>query len=501
MYNDNINKVPKALIDVGATDTIYGSNTLLYPRVITENLLPSLYLPPQSIGAGSAVNLPISIQAPSGLFESEVTSIRPFRDLGDWTTKKGVTGNASLDPDDALYGERWYPNNEGGNEGVVFIDPFYKADDNPFIATITTDFTIGAGKALQERYPTNFFSNQLTVFETNPVKSNLDIFWETSTSGLISDLNSEVTLASPANAVDGVSEIDFEFLESDAANTRITAKFEPVDSSNNACVDPTQSISNFNVINANGVNVTSSFEINSDLSGTSSTPAFWIENTKAVPYLYSSRNRSWTFYFDVTATGSTVNIQFRGYLSNIAPSISYNPIQWWNQNLYPAQDGGAYLLRTLGFSNYLTASGVGDDFSNQAIVEINPDSFLNGSLTNPQAEIVVELDSILDLGGSPISLSDWPEDRRPIMYAPGTFSGSNDYIGTTPGAQSISNSSWVLAWPSVFQKQQNPSTIPESTYFQFVLKISDCNNNKPNNVGGLSTTTEGTTLPVWGILF
>jgi hypothetical protein len=300
-----------------------------------------------------------------------------------------------------------------------------------------------------------------------------------------------------------VSDIDFEFFESDTANTMITAKFEPVDANNNACADPAQDISNFNVINGVGANVTSLFEIKQDLSGTSGTPAFWVENTATVPYLYDSNNRNWTFSFDVTANGSTVNIQFRGYLSNISPSISYNPIQWWNQNLYPAQDGGALLSRALGFSNYITdiPTGVGDDFSNQAIVELDPTSFLNGSLTNPQAEITVELDSILDLNGDPISLSDWPANRRPIMYAPGTFSGGNDYIGTTPGAQAISKYNWVLAWPSVFQKQQNPDTIPESAHFQFVLKISDCNNNKPNNVGGLSTTTEGTTLPVWGILF
>ncbi len=496
LYNDNINKVPKALIDVGATDTIYGSNTLLYPRVITENLLPSLYLPPQSIGAGSAVNLPISIQAPSGLFESEVTSIRPFRDLGDWTTKKGVTGNASLDPDDALYGERWYPNNEGGNEGVVFIDPFYKADDNPFIATITTDFTIGAGKALQERYPTNFFSNQLTVFETNPVKSNLDIFWETSTSGLISDLNSEVALGFPSGAPDGVSDIGFEFFENDSANTRITAKFEPVDDNNNACVDPAQSISNFNVINANGVNVTSTFEIKQDFSGTSGTPAFWIENTKPVPYLYNSTSRRWTFSFDVTANLTTTSVTFKGSLSNIEPSFTYNPIQW--VGMQPTLNG-ATSSAIIPFSTYSLAGQI--DYSNECIAEISFNSFENGSLNDPYSEIYVKLAEIYS-DGVLVDSTTWPVAARPIVYAPGTFFGSTNLANNTP----VQTSSWVLAFPNNFNNQYNSVNNPGitnliTTDLQFTLSITDCNNNLPNFVGGLTKTIQSqASLPIWGIL-
>jgi hypothetical protein len=490
--------VPKALIDVGATDTIYGSNTLLYPRVITDNLLPSEYLPPQSQAAFPTVNLPISIQAPSGLFESEVTSIRPFRDLGDWTTKKGVTGNASLDPTDLGYGERWYPNNEGGSEGVVFIDPFYKADDNPFIATITTNFTIGAGKSLQERYPTNFFSNQLTVFETNPVKSNLDIFWETSTSGLISTLNDSVVEGVGSSGFPvGVSDIGFEFFENDAADTRITLKFEPVDVDNNACVDLNQSISNFNVVDANLVNVTSTFAIKQDNSGTSGTPAFWIENTKPVPYLYDSISRRWTFSFDVTANGGTASVKFKGSLSNIVPSFNYNPIQWFRMNSDPTLDGSQQ-TKLLNLKPYLNGLG-GVDFSNQCITEMSFDSFQNGSLNDPYSEIYVELGEIYS-NGALVNTTDWPTAARPIVYAPGTFTGLTDLANNVP----VQSSSWVLAFPDNFNdtyNQANNPNIPVLTDLQFILNITDCNNNSPNFVGGLTKTIQSqAVLPIWGFI-
>ena len=36
LYGDNINKVPKELADVGPTEEVYGSETLLYPRVVTR---------------------------------------------------------------------------------------------------------------------------------------------------------------------------------------------------------------------------------------------------------------------------------------------------------------------------------------------------------------------------------------------------------------------------------------------------------------------------------
>ena len=491
LYNDNINKVPKALIDVGATDTIYGSKVLLYPRVITTNLLPSLYLPPQSIqsvaGVGWPLNLPISIQAPNGLFESTVTSIRPFRDLGDWTTKKGVTGDASLDPDAALYGERWYPNNEGGTEGVVFIDPFYRADDNPFVATITTQFTIGSGKALQERYASNFFSNQLTVFETDPVISNIDIFWETSTSGLISELNTAIESTFDPNAVTGVSDIGFEFLESDAANTRITAKFEPVDSNNNPCADPIQSISNFKVINRVGADVTSSFSVQQDLSGSGGTPAFWIENTKARTYLYDSTQRRYSFSFDVTAKLATVNVVFKGSLSNIEPSFTYNPIQWADIVNEPTRDGSTKLKSTT-----LNPS---EPISNKAIWEINPDSFSNGSLTNPSAEIYVEMNNVIyDGSGVAYPISSWPLSARPVIYSPGTFTGSQSFMVST-----IQSTSWIIAWPVGVSVADIEYVTNRD--FQFTLKITDCNNNQPNNVGGLSTTTlPSSLLAIWGKL-
>ena len=52
----------------------------------------------------------------------------------------------------------------------------------------------------------------LSVYETKPVYSLLDIFWETSTSGLISDLNADVLTG--YEGIVGLSDINWDFKES-----------------------------------------------------------------------------------------------------------------------------------------------------------------------------------------------------------------------------------------------------------------------------------------------
>jgi len=481
LYNDNINKVPKALIDVGATDTIYGSEVLLYPRVITENLLNAEYLPPQSVISPNI--LPISVQAPDGLFESSVTSIRPFRDLGEWTTKKGVGGSILATPPT----DRWYPNNETDPPAAIWFDPFYKADDNPFIATITTNFVVGAGKSLQERYASNFFSNQLTIFETAPVKSNIDIFWESSTSGLVTDLNTAISSDINPNIVTDVSDVSFQFTEADVGGAAVTATFEPVDSTNTPCSDASGSASNLIVINGDGVTV-EGFELVTVVNGGTGVgvDGFYIKSKKSRTYLYSSTNRRWTFSLNVTANGGTINKVFKGKLSNVAPSFNYNPIQWAN--------GGIVDGSTKVKSTELNPSGTLLNLQNECIWEINPDSFNNGSLVNPNAEIYVEMTGIIyDGSGVPYPTSDWPLSARPVIYSPGTFNGGQSFM-----ASSVKSTSWVIAWP--YSIYEIISYTPGRD-FQFTLKITDCNNNQPNNVGGLSTTTTASVLlPIWGKL-
>ena len=89
-----------------------------------------------------------------------------------------------------------------------FHDIFFKSQSNPFIAKIETDFKIGATPTtttltLQSTIERAW--QDLGVFETEPTKSALDIYWETSTSGLISDLNNKVVTTTPTGVEDSAS--------------------------------------------------------------------------------------------------------------------------------------------------------------------------------------------------------------------------------------------------------------------------------------------------------
>jgi len=75
------------------------------------------------------------------------------------------------------------PNSIDNIRGTAALN-FYQLDTNPLVARISTVKGIGAFAAEMSPF--------LSVYETKPVESQLDIFWETATTGYISDLNLDV---------------------------------------------------------------------------------------------------------------------------------------------------------------------------------------------------------------------------------------------------------------------------------------------------------------------
>ena len=65
----------------------------------------------------------------------------------------------------------------------------YQIDSKPLVARLATDTGIGVISTTSAS--TNMIPF-LAIYETEPVDSLLDIFWETSTIGLIADLNADV---------------------------------------------------------------------------------------------------------------------------------------------------------------------------------------------------------------------------------------------------------------------------------------------------------------------
>lgn len=161
LFGDNINKIPKDTANISPTDKVFGSNVLLKYRVSQ-----SVYNARNIWNNGASVK---------GFYP--VVSIQQYNDFGPWTNNSFNSSAA-------------YP---GGTSNPT--EPFFKSGTNPFIASldISKDESsrIGFAKSNQTANPPQI-SKFLMVAETNPVLSNIDIYWETTTSGLISELNTAI---------------------------------------------------------------------------------------------------------------------------------------------------------------------------------------------------------------------------------------------------------------------------------------------------------------------
>jgi len=316
LYGDNINKVPKELADVGPTEEIYGSETLLYPRIVTKYIVdstnsPNSYKPVLSSTESSQVR---------ELNEFTVSSIISFNDLGKWTGQNNAV----------TIGISSYP-----NDGTDYIDPLYlEASNNPFVAQLSTNFLVGFAPTVQESPQ---FSKNLNVFETDPVVSKIDIFWESSSAGLISDLNNEIE-GGTAGLPTGISEPNFNMLESltPGVSAWVSNTFDIIDDSGSAIAGATATME---VTNGNNA-VVNIFE----LEESPAAPSYRVRyNPTDASIYYGSDINFRTFNFKITSTNSSGAINVSNHemlLSNVAPTFTI-PTNGVGNNayLYPGESG------------------------------------------------------------------------------------------------------------------------------------------------------------------
>jgi hypothetical protein len=152
LFNDNINKVPRDLEEVGPEQKQFRSSVQLFGRV-ENNLANSV-----SINNRQYLGLSPGYEANS----NTVVTIGEAIDLN------------------IIYDEL---SNPGGQ------DNFYQIDTNPLIARLNTPSAIGVTST--DLVSTNM-RPFLAVYETDPQESLLNLFWESATEGLIADLNADV---------------------------------------------------------------------------------------------------------------------------------------------------------------------------------------------------------------------------------------------------------------------------------------------------------------------
>jgi hypothetical protein len=322
LFGDNVNKVPRELEEVNGNDTTFSSRVLLYNRVNPRPSISKLYNTQSNVSKQG----------------EKVVSIEPFKELGQWTTTKGVLFPSGIDPQHHEP-QPWYPYyiDQNDTSKYNFHDIFFNAQANPFIAKIETDFQIGATPTYGSKDGIENSWQDLGVFETEPTKSALDIYWETSTSGLISDLNNEVVGTNPVGILDTAGNntalgqnIQYIHTEANSTGSDATLFFDLVDAGG-VVVNAVSTLTIDRVLDGTGADRSSEFQILTDNTGTTTkykiqTNALFVFNSNA------SVNENYTFNLLATyVSGATIwtgqsSIQLRNcQLQNVAPSFVNQP--------------------------------------------------------------------------------------------------------------------------------------------------------------------------------
>lgn len=309
LYGDNINKVPKELGNVGPTEEIYGSTTLLYPRVVTKYLEVASNVTPYKPQLASSQSSQVK-----KLHEFTVNSIFSFTDLGSFT---GQRNNADI------------ANSSYPHTASAYVDPLYLgATTNPFVAQLETDFLVGFASPTQEDSTTPSFSKNLNVYETDPFKSKLDIYWETSTSGLIQNVGSgsivpglnDQIISGTSNLPSTISPPSFAMAENDTIGTWISDPFTVQDDAGSTIVNAEAKL----IKVTNGAGIPYAYPPFALIKTSSSPNTYRYQISNELYFGANVNDRTYNIFTQITnASGSIKNVvNHQLNLSNISPSLT-----------------------------------------------------------------------------------------------------------------------------------------------------------------------------------
>lgn len=443
LINDNINKVPRDLTEVGPNQLQFRSSVVLYPRV--NNSINTYnneqYYPGNTYAFASTIatnnSLFFSLAVPSPLPEG--------------------------------------------------FSRFYQIESNPLIARLSTPAKLG------------IFNNQgvinLSIYETKPVESKLDIYWETSSAGLISELNTAILAGSTAS-VDAMIGWNFNLTEAAAPETAVTSTLS------------------FNDILGDEITPTSVVLVSANtLSGISVLDKFVLENipatntyslkTAAGKYFYYGFNANTieSYVFTIKATVGTPpvfkNFVVSGALSNVSPTITNKPT-----TTIQLAEGvvNAYDFNGVNGSNISGGNSTSDlswSVSGSSLFTITSAGVLqnlNGlaegtfNLTVVMTEASGNIDSTLITVNYPI--------RKSVTFSSGYFVETNTaqdttYIGTVT----------VFGQPATFnafaeiQSAQNSALVRVDAVINGITKVAEVSGTTSSRVESSTMALQPSTTP------
>ena len=262
LNGDNVNKIPRDVTDVNRDTGIAGSEARIFPKVINHNNASTAFA---------------SILSDGDLFD--VTEIGTLAEFG-------------------------YDNTETATQNNFYDE--------------TSGYTIAKLPADQLRFPAvGSRQGGLAVFETEPFNSKLDIFYETSSAGLISDLNTAVSAS-----LTGITSITSTLLLNNGG-TGLTEATHSGDNifevfANNASGPQNATLELLSVFDLQNNDVSSSFEFDPLTSKVKTLTTFY----------YGESGNEYSFRFKSTFGGEDFTEIISISLQNIVPviNIPINPI-------------------------------------------------------------------------------------------------------------------------------------------------------------------------------
>ena len=243
LSGDNINKVPRDVTDINTEDGTQGSQTSLLPKILDLNSTQTQQ---------------------NGTDYIDIISIGTKNEHGIGTS----------------------------------INDFYLNDKNPLLAE------------LPDGYGRNHISgtefDNLIVLETKPISTALDIYYETSTAGLVSHLNTQIDSGLTGSVPNALALSANTVAESAASGTKV-ADLTTTDSSGSTISTPTYSI--VSIVDGNGTNRAGAFVIDGEDLDTGETFEFKNNNEDTYTITIKSTKGSNSQNFAKTVT-----------IANVAPT-------------------------------------------------------------------------------------------------------------------------------------------------------------------------------------
>ena len=328
LFSDNINKIPRDLKEVGPQDLQFSSSVEIYPRVSNS-----------SFNTTQSTNQ----QVDTSTTPDKVILIGTRNEIG---LNKTLSGD---DYDESPFYSIPDVYKSGDKTGDPIVPETLNLGANPYIGSISTQKEIGA-KGGYTGAPVTFENVRLNVYETKPVESSIDIFYETTSSGLISDLNAEIESNQGADLPSSIDGWSWSLSETTTPLSYVTPNYFDIlsayGSSLTAVYGTNVDVEILNVFALDGnqiIDITNQnlFEVEQDAS---SPYKFKLRTTSGTYFTFdnnSYNNDQYKFVFKVTVNKSPENV-----VNNITVNFgAIEPVAYKNklQNAYPTVAGATLI--------------------------------------------------------------------------------------------------------------------------------------------------------------